>query len=446
MANQYYTSVSFVVFVFALLLLYQLSTDVSVQQEKELENVLIEYDLAKYKDYIYLSSCTSVVALVKFWSKNNEQSLPSLPDENIKLDLIEKAENIKQHLILHHLLKKWELLDVKKKFFNSGFDSLEKLRGADVTQFKSKFSRKQLDTWVNFKESLSIPDEDFLNLLRIYVGIFILSLCVALFTGMVLTMSQPRLEATYGNQKLGLLSYVTGRYLSPLKCKVAFDWTEPQVVGDTMSFTVKFFQRNGNIYPICNQDHVLIEISQGTYKIACNVQLGGQQLSDINTARVQFTVRRAGEYRICVLVGMTHIHGSPFLKYFVPGPPDPTKTCFVHHSSTVVGSEDIPTQLFIEPRDKYGNLCTVEKIGTIQNGDFHVIILNQEESLTVQKNVAKKNKCYEVKLLALNSERFPKPKKIYCYISPKQLTLKEYMWKFFSQASDHLSFMSIYQV
>ncbi|GBN06320.1 hypothetical protein AVEN_69032-1, partial [Araneus ventricosus] len=37
------------------------------------------------------------------------------------------------------------------------------------------------------------------------------------------------------------------------------------------------------------------------------------------------------------------------------------KTSFVHHCSTVVGSEDIPTQLFIEPRDKYGNLCTVDK-------------------------------------------------------------------------------------
>lgn len=42
------------------------------------------------------------------------------------------------------------------------------------------------------------------------------------------------------------------------------------------------------------------------------------------------------------------------------GPPDPLKTCFVHHSSTVVGSEDIPTQLFIEPRDRYGNHCTID--------------------------------------------------------------------------------------
>lgn len=68
----------------------------------------------------------------------------------------------------------------------------------------------------------------------------------------------------------------------------------------------------------------------------------------------------------------------------------------------------------------------------IQNGDFNIIILNKDESYLVQKNVAKKNKCYEVKLLSLNGERSGnKPKKVYCYISPKQLTLKEFMWKFF---------------
>ncbi|KFM69498.1 hypothetical protein X975_06284, partial [Stegodyphus mimosarum] len=305
--------------------------------------------------------------------------------------------------------------------------------------------------------------------------------------GMVITMSQPALGHNYGNpSKHGFLSYVTGRYLSPLKCKVVFDWSEPQVVGNTMSFTVKFFQRNGQAYPICNEDNILIEVTQGVHKIACSIELGGPQICDANKAKVQFTVRRAGEYRICVLVGMTHIRGSPFTKTFLPGPPDPLKTCFVHHCSTVVGSEDIPTQLFIEPRDRYGNHCTVDsqcdpsneysvdiievtssrpipdsfrwecyplvsrlalvlkfpkegcyratvsyKGQTIQNGDFHVIVLNKEEAFMVQKNVAKKNKCYEVKLLAINGERNQKPKKVYCYISPKQLTLKEYMWKFF---------------
>ncbi|CAL1275254.1 unnamed protein product [Larinioides sclopetarius] len=500
MANQYYTSVSFGVFIAALLLLYQLSSDVSIDQEKEFDTILVQFDLAKYKPFLDSTGCSSVVTLVNVWSKSNDQFLLRFPNSDIAADIFKKVNKIKQNLILHQWLRKKDLLDAKKIFFNHGIDSLEKLYVADDLEFKTQLSTKQWNTWIKARESLSVSDAEFSKIIETLwleieeeakqpwttAGIFILSLCVALFTGMVLTMSQPRLESSYGNQKLGFLSYVTGRYLSPLKCKVVFDWSEPQVVGNTMSFTVKFFQRNGQAYPICNEDNVLIEITQGAYKIACSVELGGPQISDANTARVQFTVRRAGEYRICVLVGMTHIQGSPFIKNFIPGPPDPMKTSFVHHCSTVVGSEDIPTQLFIEPRDRYGNLCTVDKDcdpaneysvdiievnsgrpipdsfrwecyslisrlvlvlkfpregcyratvsykgQTIQNGDFHVIILNQEESFMVQKNVAKKNKCYEVKLLALNGDRYQKPKKVYCYISPKQLTLKEYMWKFF---------------
>ncbi|GFR29011.1 apoptosis-resistant E3 ubiquitin protein ligase 1 [Trichonephila clavata] len=454
--------------------------------------------MEKYRPFIELSGCTSVVSLIKVWGQSNPESLPSLPNAKMKKDFTAKVQKLKEHLILRRWLKKKDLFELKELFFNHGVHCIKDLYEFDDTQLTSKLTLKQFDIWMRARDSLL--HEDYSEIVEnlwlgieeeakqpwTTAGIFILSLCVALFTGMVLTMSQPRLEAGYGNQKLGFLSYVTGRYLSPLKCKVVFDWTEPQVVGNTMSFTVKFFQRNGQAYPICNEDNVLIEITQGAYKIACSVELGGPQISDANIAKVQFTVRRAGEYRICVLVGMTHIQGSPFIKSFVPGPPDPVKTCFIHHCSTVVGSEDIPTQLFIEPRDKYGNLCTVDKDcdpaneysvdiievntgrpipdsfrwecyslisrlvlvlkfpregcyratvsykgQTIQNGDFHVIILNQEESFMVQKNVAKKNKCYEVKLLALNGERYQKPKKVYCYISPKQLTLKEYMWKFF---------------
>lgn len=48
----------------------------------------------------------------------------------------------------------------------------------------------------------------------------------------------------------------------------------------------------------------------------------------------------------------------------------------------------------------------------------------------VQKNVAKKNKCYEVKLVSLNGERNSKPKKVYCYISPKVYIYITYRYKF----------------
>lgn len=39
------------------------------------------------------------------------------------------------------------------------------------------------------------------------------------------------------------------------------------------------------------------------------------------------------------------------------GPPDPSKTIFVRHSSTVVCTADIPHVLSIEPRDEFNNIC-----------------------------------------------------------------------------------------
>lgn len=50
----------------------------------------------------------------------------------------------------------------------------------------------------------------------------------------------------------------------------------------------------------------------------------------------------------------------------------------------------------------------------------------------VHNNVASKDPdiCYAAKLLGIQGERFSKPKKVFCFISPKQLTIKEYLLKF----------------
>lgn len=287
--------------------------------------------------------------------------------------------------------------------------------------------------------------------------------------------------------KLGFLGYLTGKYLSPANCKVEFDWTEPQVVGTTLTFFIKFFQRNGRGYPICDEDPLLVEVvaGNGVHKVACSVELGGTDPSMANQARVQFTVRRAGLCHVSVLIGMVHVRGSPFVKTFLPGRPDPQKTGFIHHSCTVVCTQDEPHHLFLEPRDKYNNACivdpstdpsdeysvdiievssgrpvtsscyrwdnhpensrialvlTLDKVGCYQvsvsyrgsslsNGDFHVIVLSKSDASLVRKNVAKKshNIWYEAKLVGLNGEKLGKPKKVFVYISPKQLTVKEYM-------------------
>lgn len=62
-----------------------------------------------------------------------------------------------------------------------------------------------------------------------------------------------------------------------------------------------------------------MEVTEGTRRVATLIELGGTDPLAANTAVVKFTVRHAGQYRIAVLIGSCHVHGSPFLKNFLPG-------------------------------------------------------------------------------------------------------------------------------
>ena len=81
----------------------------------------------------------------------------------------------------------------------------------------------------------------------------------------------------------------------------------------------QFYQRNGRPYPISNHDSLLVEIMHGASKIPPTVQLGGADPAEANTARVAFTVHRAGDYRVAIMIGAKHIRGSPFVKKFQSG-------------------------------------------------------------------------------------------------------------------------------
>lgn len=82
--------------------------------------------------------------------------------------------------------------------------------------------------------------------------------------------------------------------------------------------------------------------------------------NNANVARVKFTVRTAGQYKISVLIGANHIAGSPFLRSFIPGPMDARRSRLIRPASTVVCCAGAPTALHIEPRDEYGNTCQFE--------------------------------------------------------------------------------------
>lgn len=91
------------------------------------------------------------------------------------------------------------------------------------------------------------------------------------------------------------------------------------MVEETFKRALQFYQRNGQPYPICDKDNLIVKVTGDTRKIATLIELGGTDPLAANTAVVKFTVRRAGQYQIAVLIGLCHVHGSPFLKNFLPG-------------------------------------------------------------------------------------------------------------------------------
>lgn len=324
-------------------------------------------------------------------------------------------------------------------------------------------------------------------------------------------MTQPSLAP---EARHSLLQYVTGKYLLPANCRVEWHFDDPSVVGNTMSFTVRFYQRNGNAYPICDTDQFFVEVAaEGAKKVVAISELGSStDPNNANEAKVKFTVRTAGQYTIAIMIGSIHIAGSPFTKTFIPSSISPTRSRLVRPASIVVCQEGLPCVLHIEPRgeqfftlttgwkyltffsiyhwnqDDFNNICNYdtnadptrgyfveifdlndqlcEKFNSaitlsydkvnlrinvialfpepislkvrivyegqlIPNAFFDLIVLSSCDTTLVHKNIAsrKHNICYDAKLLSVAGQPRSKPRKVLCYIGPKQLTIKEMILK-----------------
>jgi hypothetical protein len=71
---------------------------------------------------------------------------------------------------------------------------------------------------------------------------------------------------------------------------------------------------------VSDADNVLVEIVHQNAKVAMTTEFGSaNRPENMNLARVSFTVHKAGEYVISVMMGGRHIKGSPFSKTFEPG-------------------------------------------------------------------------------------------------------------------------------
>lgn len=489
-----YSSIAFLVMLIAL---QHQSSAIERQTERDLRSWLDENRLRPYQKTLNSLGCVSLISCADL-ADSQTPLISEISSEEI--DRLQRAlVKLKKRLTLSRWFKEFDLLEYEEKLNTVGITNLKTLIefGTDNVETLQGVISKKGD-WSKAQEAFKRSAvEDLDNLYWKYVlrerktpwtlsNIVLVSAVIAFLVGMASTMSHPSFLLDHSAvTKLGFFTFITGKYLSPQHCLVDFHWNDPQVVGKTVSFVIRFFQRNGRVYPVSNSDNLLVEITQGAHKIACSVELGGTDPSDANKARVQFSVRRSGEYSIIVLVGNVHVRNSPFEKCFLPGAPESQKTSFVHHCSTVVCTEYVPYHLFIEPRDKYANVCAIEpnfdpsdeytvdivEINSerpmtksyrwechphlsrvslvlkfdqegcyraivyyrgimLQNGDFHIIVLNKADGALVQKNVAKKshNIWYEAKLVGKNGDS--KLRKVFCYISPKQLTIKEYVLKF----------------
>ncbi|KAG8037554.1 hypothetical protein G9C98_005764 [Cotesia typhae] len=310
--------------------------------------------------------------------------------------------------------------------------SLEDVYWVEDNEARSTLG-KDLPRWIQARQTLPTSKDDLESLKAdlwssvvknsqhqdawTWGGMLVVSVSVAGLVTLA-AMTQPALAP---EAKHSLLQYVTGKYLLPSNCRVHFEWEEPQLVGETMTFTVKFYQRNGQPYPICDKDNLIIDVSEGTRRVATLIDLGGTDPLAANTAVVKFTVRHAGLYRIAVLIGSCHIG------------------CTEEGQAVVCNIQleyDQPNQRI---RLKVGfpkggcYHATVSLAGLqLHNGDFDIIVLDSSVARMVHNNVASKDPdiCYAAKLLGMQGERFSKPKKVFCFISPKQLTIKEYLLKF----------------
>nr|XP_057946526.1 apoptosis-resistant E3 ubiquitin protein ligase 1-like [Doryrhamphus excisus]XP_057946831.1 apoptosis-resistant E3 ubiquitin protein ligase 1-like [Doryrhamphus excisus]XP_057946832.1 apoptosis-resistant E3 ubiquitin protein ligase 1-like [Doryrhamphus excisus] len=324
-----------------------------------------------------------------------------------------------------------------------------------------------------------------------------------------------------------IYDYVRGNYLDPRSCKVSWDWKEPQEVGQTMSFRVQLFYKNGQPFPAHRPVGLRVNITHIELALDIPVTQEVLQEPESNVVKVTFTVRKAGRYEVAVKLGGLNVAYSPYYKIFQPGTVVPSKTKIAYHFSTLVLTHSQQHTLQIEPRDEYGNPTSnstsltdeanysvqVHSLGTVDddsmeghysktvslnkqqcqvlmrltlwktgcfrarisyqdqplsNGEFDIIVLNENEKTYVEKNVSTPGISiyFEAYLYSSGNysscswqlpassllapqrrpstadeedehdspvegqpEKVKKPKKVYCYISPKQLSVKEFYLK-----------------
>nr|XP_037870320.1 apoptosis-resistant E3 ubiquitin protein ligase 1 isoform X2 [Bombyx mori] len=419
--------------------------------------------------------------------------LPELPAAEEKR-LRRAAQVLQQRLVLRQWLSTHKLQHVYTKLLSLDVTSLEDVYWLEDTTARHVLDPKDFGSWSAARHSLPTGKEALQTLKMelwstvvknskhqdawTWGGMLIVSVSVCGLVTLA-AMTQPSLAP---EAKHSLLQYVTGKYLHPPSCRVEWGWEEPQVVGETMCFTVLCYQRNGQPYPICDTDELAVSISHGTRKVQAVIELGCGDPAQANVARVQFTVRTAGVYLISVTIGGAGVCDSPYRKWFVAGRVEARRSRVRRPLAALVWTARSPRALHIHPRDRYDNPAPAPpqphagfsiKINTLtgeldeklsssavfqydsvnqrvtmtlcfpnagvykaaiyyedvllHNGQFDCIVLTPSDAATVQRNLSSRrhNITFEARLLSPG-----RPRRVLCCLNPKQLIVKDYMFKF----------------
>ncbi|XP_047530174.1 apoptosis-resistant E3 ubiquitin protein ligase 1 isoform X1 [Vanessa atalanta] len=454
----------------------------------EVDEWLEQNDLGDYKK---LFKDLGISTLSGCGSPENMERLPELPASEERR-LRRAAHVLQQRLVLRQWLATHKLQHAYSKLLSLDVSSLEDVYWLEDTTARHVIDPKDFNAWSAARQSLPTGKEALQSLKSdlwsavvksskhqdawTWGGMLVVSISVCGLVTLA-AMTQPSLAP---EAKHSLLQYVTGKYLHPPSCKVEWGWEEPQAVGDTMCFTVFCFQRNGQPYPICDTDELVVNISHGTRKITAVVELGSGDPAKANIARVKFTVRTAGVYIINILIGGQVGAGGPFRKWFLAGRVEARRSRVGRAHGALVCTAQRARCLHVHPRDRFDNPATLDRpadqgfsvelaplggapepaLGAaatfeydavnqrvslalcfprpgvfraavyyervlLLNGEFDCIVLTAGDTASVQRQLgARRGAAFEARVVGARARR------VLCCLSAKQLLVKDYILRF----------------
>lgn len=273
---------------------------------------------------------------------------------------------------------------------------------------------------------------------------------------------------------LGLYERMRGSYLDVEQSSLEWNHEDEAQVGSSSVLTIKLVCKNGSPYLLKLSDSFGCRIASVASKMEIPHVVEPTSLEGQSQVEVAFTAKVAGHYRINLMASGKAIGSGEIVRNYLPGPVDSNKTVILDKTAVVVVTKGVYSAMKIIPKDSFGNktkiveeavqieirkdskdgegirhepvvykndydmyeiLIKLDKEGhyvgsleyegvRIGPPHFTIICLSEDDMQVVEKNVKKKNLNVWYEALIVD-----KSKKVYCYISPRQLQVREYFMK-----------------